>query len=323
MEWWSMYGNSFSLICSTDPRLVYWSILAVVVISITLLAMSSKNDAKFVFASFQNETGWPDGVSWILGLLQSALSLIGFDAALHMVEEMPRPSEDAPRAIMYAIGVGGVTYVCPVLNQQIFDKTNHIFSAERSSSWLCCFAWLILKPFLLPRQICQSRSLYYKPPRVELLQRSWLLCSQYALSMVPMDALQVQVVFYMPWLETRAWFFLISESRFSSKRACTDLVIVFRSSMPNSMFLFKRLLLVSSSTCALACCTWGLQWRLMHMLQAVQSSLTSPMHCQSLYCSYEVGKFLCLFNITVHISSLVDMEQLSIGSLPCSWLWLL
>jgi choline transport protein len=74
-----------------------------------LLSTSSKNDAHFVFADFENTTGWSDGMAWILGLLQSALSLIGFDAALHMTEEMPRPSEDAPRAMMYAVVVGGVT----------------------------------------------------------------------------------------------------------------------------------------------------------------------------------------------------------------------
>lgn len=71
--------------------------------------MSDKNSGHFVFAEFENETGWSDGMAWILGLLQSALSLIGFDAALHMTEEMPRPAVDAPRAILYAVGVGGVT----------------------------------------------------------------------------------------------------------------------------------------------------------------------------------------------------------------------
>jgi len=81
----------------------------VVVIGITLFATSPKNSANFVFTQFNNETGWPDGVAWLLGLLQSALSLIGFDAAMHMTEEMPCPSVDAPRAIIYAILVGGVT----------------------------------------------------------------------------------------------------------------------------------------------------------------------------------------------------------------------
>lgn len=73
--------------------------------------MSDKTDTTFVFATYNNETGWTDGIAWLLGLLQSALSLIGFDAVLHMTEEMPSPSQDAPLAMVYAIGVGGTTYV--------------------------------------------------------------------------------------------------------------------------------------------------------------------------------------------------------------------
>ncbi|KAF7563947.1 hypothetical protein G7046_g179 [Stylonectria norvegica] len=92
-----------------------WSILGVVIISIVLLATSDKTDASFVFTDFNNETGWNDGISWILGLLQSALALIGFDVVLHMAEEMPNPSKDAPRAMIYSIAVGGVTGVALIL----------------------------------------------------------------------------------------------------------------------------------------------------------------------------------------------------------------
>lgn len=83
--------------------------MSVVIISIILLSMSEKTSAEFVFTTFNNETGWSDGMAWLLGLLQSALSLIGFDAVLHMTEEMPNPHLDAPLAIVYAIGVGGST----------------------------------------------------------------------------------------------------------------------------------------------------------------------------------------------------------------------
>jgi amino acid transporter len=83
--------------------------LSVVIVTIVLISMSDKTEASYVFTSFANETGWSDGMAWILGLLQSALSLIGFDVVLHMTEEMPNPTRDAPRAMMYAIGVGGVT----------------------------------------------------------------------------------------------------------------------------------------------------------------------------------------------------------------------
>ena len=94
---------------TTDSLVVYWSILSVFVASVVLLSTSDKTSPEFVFATFQNETGWNDGIAWILGLLQSALSLIGYDAVLHMTEEMPTPSRDAPLAMVYAVGVGGTT----------------------------------------------------------------------------------------------------------------------------------------------------------------------------------------------------------------------
>ncbi|TVY39031.1 Choline transport protein [Lachnellula occidentalis] len=114
----NLYGNR--ILAKWNDLALYWSILAVIVISVTILATSDKNDAAFVFTNFSNETGWSDGTAWILGLLQSGnasppLSLIGFDAACHMTEEMPSPSRDTPRAMIYAILVGGVTGVAFIL----------------------------------------------------------------------------------------------------------------------------------------------------------------------------------------------------------------
>ncbi|QUC22744.1 uncharacterized protein UV8b_06985 [Ustilaginoidea virens] len=103
----NIWGNK--ILGTWNDCALYWSILGFVVISIVLLAMSDKTDAEFVFAHFENRTGWPDGVSWILGLLQSSLSLVAFDVVLHMTEEMPNPARDSPRALMYAIAVGGAT----------------------------------------------------------------------------------------------------------------------------------------------------------------------------------------------------------------------
>jgi amino acid transporter len=94
---------------ANNMNIVYWSLFGVVIISIVLLSMSEKTSAEFVFTNYDNETGWSDGMAWILGLLQSALSLIAFDVVLHMTEEMPNPSRDAPRAMMYSIVIGGVT----------------------------------------------------------------------------------------------------------------------------------------------------------------------------------------------------------------------
>ncbi|KIX04840.1 uncharacterized protein Z518_05711 [Rhinocladiella mackenziei CBS 650.93] len=78
---------------------LFWSVLGCIVVSITILATGKKTSAKHVFTNFTNSTGWSDGMAWILGLLQSALSLIGFDA----------PQRDAPQAMVAAVGIGGTT----------------------------------------------------------------------------------------------------------------------------------------------------------------------------------------------------------------------
>lgn len=62
-----------------------WSIAGFVIISITVLACASPEytSAEYVFTEFINETGWPDGIAWLLGLLQAGLGLTGFDAVAH------------------------------------------------------------------------------------------------------------------------------------------------------------------------------------------------------------------------------------------------
>lgn len=83
----------------------FWSVLGFVVISITVLACASPNyqSASFVYSEFLNTTGWPNGLAWLLGLLQGALSLTGFDAVAHMIEEIPEPHLKGPNIVIYCI----------------------------------------------------------------------------------------------------------------------------------------------------------------------------------------------------------------------------
>lgn len=85
-----------------------WSITGFVVISITLLACASPDyqSGHFVYGSFINETGWPDGFAWLLGLLQGALALTGFDAVAHMIEEIPNPTKEGPKIMIATVGIG-------------------------------------------------------------------------------------------------------------------------------------------------------------------------------------------------------------------------
>ncbi|KAL4810210.1 amino acid/polyamine transporter I [Aspergillus unguis] len=85
-----------------------WSITGFVVISITVLSCASPNyqSAEFVFGDFINTTGWPDGLAWLLGLLQGGFGVTGFDGVAHMIEEIPNPSVVGPKIMIGCVGIG-------------------------------------------------------------------------------------------------------------------------------------------------------------------------------------------------------------------------
>ncbi|KAI3392978.1 hypothetical protein diail_4927 [Diaporthe ilicicola] len=64
---------------------------------------------RFVFATWINQTGWSDGVTWFTGLLQAAYGLTAFDSVIHMVEEIPAPRRNAPKAMWLAVVTGAIS----------------------------------------------------------------------------------------------------------------------------------------------------------------------------------------------------------------------
>lgn len=58
-----------------------WSIAGFILICIVALACASPNfnSAHTVFALFANQTGWPDGLAFLLGLLQGGFALTAYD----------------------------------------------------------------------------------------------------------------------------------------------------------------------------------------------------------------------------------------------------
>ncbi|KAF4624483.1 hypothetical protein G7Y89_g13688 [Cudoniella acicularis] len=106
---WTALSASLSLaLPSGGPASVLWGLI---IISITLLACASPeySSAKFVFTQFLNETGWPDGIAWLLGLLQAGLGLTGFDAVAHMIEEIPNPAVEGPKIMIACVLIGVFT----------------------------------------------------------------------------------------------------------------------------------------------------------------------------------------------------------------------
>jgi len=72
-------------------------------------AMAPKHDADFVFVDVTNSSGWSNqGLSWLIGLLSTVYPFLGYDAACHLAEEMPRPERNVPIAMVGSVVVNGI-----------------------------------------------------------------------------------------------------------------------------------------------------------------------------------------------------------------------
>lgn len=85
-----------------------WSISGFVIICIVVLATASPNfaDGSWVFGKFINNTGWPNGIAWLLGLLQGSFGLTAYDAVAHMIEEIPDASIQGPKIMNASVWTG-------------------------------------------------------------------------------------------------------------------------------------------------------------------------------------------------------------------------
>lgn len=98
------------LLSHLSRAILLWNLLSFIVITIVLLATNDhKQSGAFVFREFQNSSGFGSGMAAIIGIVQSFFGMCCYDTPAHMTEEMKRPSRDAPRAIVMAVGLGAVT----------------------------------------------------------------------------------------------------------------------------------------------------------------------------------------------------------------------
>lgn len=119
--------------------MVFHVLFFFVVLITTLVASPTRNSAEFVFANFENNTGWTsNGIAWSLGMVTSAYVMVGecahlcrcevlvrllsvtlpsctshlltigpllpgYDSATHLSEEMKTPRVTVPRAMVGSI----------------------------------------------------------------------------------------------------------------------------------------------------------------------------------------------------------------------------
>ncbi|CAK7221678.1 hypothetical protein SBRCBS47491_004610 [Sporothrix bragantina] len=98
--------NNFVGVCFVGLFFVFMLALLITVGVRHNLAFQS---GKFVFGTWINQTGWSNGVTWFIGLVQAAYGLTAFDSAIHMVEEIPAPRRNMPRIVILAVGMGALS----------------------------------------------------------------------------------------------------------------------------------------------------------------------------------------------------------------------
>ncbi|KAI4763634.1 amino acid transporter [Aureobasidium sp. EXF-3400] len=80
-----------------------------VVITITCLVRSEKQDAAYVWATMESNTGYPAGVTFLTGFATPCFMFAGLDASLHLAEECTEPEKTVPKALCTTIAIGFVT----------------------------------------------------------------------------------------------------------------------------------------------------------------------------------------------------------------------
>ncbi|KAJ5179810.1 hypothetical protein N7492_003020 [Penicillium capsulatum] len=111
------FGNRW--LTHIETFAIFWTMVGVTAILITILVVADggRRSARWVFTSFEPQSGWPDGWSFCIGLLQAAYGLSATGMVTSMCEEVRQPAIQVPRAIVGGVALNmfaGLVYLLPV-----------------------------------------------------------------------------------------------------------------------------------------------------------------------------------------------------------------
>ncbi|QKX58565.1 uncharacterized protein TRUGW13939_05690 [Talaromyces rugulosus] len=109
--------------------LLLLNVTIVGVIIITLFTMSSTRTTAEDFFKVINISGWPNGVAFIIGLNGPNWCFSCLDVATHLAEEIPSPSTNIPKALIWTIviatGSGLLVVLAVLVNIGPLDATDY------------------------------------------------------------------------------------------------------------------------------------------------------------------------------------------------------
>ncbi|EMS23007.1 hypothetical protein NBRC10512_004680 [Rhodotorula toruloides] len=101
--------------CTTSFAIINISTVVATIIALAACA-PVKAKPSFVFGGFYNGTGWSNGdLVFLIGLLQSSFTIIGYDVPTHLCEEAVDAGRLAPTAVVGGTVIVGVVGFCDII----------------------------------------------------------------------------------------------------------------------------------------------------------------------------------------------------------------
>lgn len=110
------FGACFEhLLPNLSKAFLLLNVISVGVIAITLFAMAGTRTSMEEFIKFVNVSGWPDGVAFLIGSNGANWCFSCLDVVTHLAEEIPSPSTNIPRALIWTIAIASSSGLLMVL----------------------------------------------------------------------------------------------------------------------------------------------------------------------------------------------------------------
>ncbi|KAK4861972.1 hypothetical protein LT330_003110 [Penicillium expansum] len=115
------------------------TLLTFIISVVTCLVRADKQSSRFVWTEFDNNTGWPNGIAFLTGLVTPCFMFGGLDATLHLAEEVENPQRNIPRALISTVSIGFITGFCFSVGMSYTIKD---LDTLLSSSWPIYPLWI-------------------------------------------------------------------------------------------------------------------------------------------------------------------------------------
>jgi choline transport protein len=110
-NWMTFTVNCFErLLPFFSKGILTFTVTSLIVIFVSLIAATrNRASANSVFVTLSNESGWTNGVAFLIGTNGTNWGFSCLDAACHLANEIPTPRRNIPKALLCTVALGALT----------------------------------------------------------------------------------------------------------------------------------------------------------------------------------------------------------------------